>query len=52
MLKIVMKNGAGPFTGVDIYDFLDFTMVNVKYPSVKVRELTFFPGFLDDGRFC
>jgi hypothetical protein len=34
MLKIVMKNGAGPFAGVDINDFLDFTFVNVKYPSV------------------
>jgi hypothetical protein len=34
MLKIVMKNGACPFAGVDINDFLDFSMVDIKNPTM------------------
>jgi hypothetical protein len=34
LLKIVMKNGASPFACVDINDFLDFAVVNIKYPAV------------------
>jgi hypothetical protein len=50
-LKIVMKNRTRPFSGVDIQYLFNLAFVDIENPSVQVRELAIFPGFLNDGRF-
>jgi hypothetical protein len=50
LLKLVFKHRAFPFSGVDIQHLFNLAFVDIEYPTVQVRELAFFPSFLDDRR--